>query len=230
VADGENLLIARLPRQARMRLLAMSEPVLLQHGTLLGEACAPARHVYFPLSGLAALVTSIEGQRVLGVGMVGREGMLGAQLALGVLATPLPARVLGSCTARRIDAGLFRRELARCEALHRVLHFYLYVLLTQLATTAACSHFHQVGPRLARWLLMSEDRTEAGSFLLTHECLASMLGVRREGVTEAAGVLQQRALIHYHRGEIQVLDRSGLEAAACACYAIDRHNYDTLLV
>lgn len=229
MADGENLLIARLPRQERMRLLAMSEPVQLQPGAVLCEPGAPAHHVYFPIDGFASLVTSVEGRRVLGVGMVGREGMLGAQLALGVPATPLLALVQGAGGAWRIEAGPFRREVALCKALHRALNRYLHVLLTQLATTAGCTHFHRVGPRLARWLLMSADRAQADSFQLTHEFLASMLGVRRVGITCAACELQQRALIHYHRGQIRVLDRPGLEAAACPCYALDRRTYDTIL-
>jgi CRP-like cAMP-binding protein len=229
MAEVENLLIARLPQRERVRLLALCELVQLQPGTSLCEPGTPVRHVYFPLDGFVALVTALGGQRELGVGMVGREGMVGAQLGLGAVATPLHALVQGGGAARRIEAGRFRRELALGKALRQALDRYLHIMLTQLATTAACTHFHLVNPRLARWLLMSADRAHADSFHLTHEFLARMLGVRREGVTHAAGELQQRALIRYHRGEIFVLDRPGLEAVACGCYAADRLVYDKLL-
>ena len=157
--------------------------------------------------------------------MVGREGMLGAQLALGVATAPLRALVQGAGTAWRIGAGAFRRELARSPALQRSLDRYLYVLMAQLAASAACLRFHLIGPRLARWLLMSQDRAQADSFRVTHEFLAYMLGVRRVGITAAAGGLQRSGLIDYHRGELTVLDRAGLEAAACDCYAADCKAY-----
>ena len=230
MASVENLLIARLPQRDRLRLLALCEPVQLQPGTLLYEPGTPAYHVYFPLDAFIALVATLDGQRELGVGMVGCEGMVGAPWGLGAAATPLHALVQGGGAARRIKAGQLRHELAPGNALHQALDRYLHIMLAQLATTAACTHFHLVSPRLARWLLMSADRAQADSFHLTHQFLARMLGVRREGVTHAAGELQQRALIRYHRGEVFVLDRPGLEAAACGCYAADRLVYDTLLM
>jgi hypothetical protein len=122
-----------------------------------------------------------------------------------------------------------RRELAQGKALRRALCRHFYVLMTQFAATAACTCFHLLIPRLARWLLMSEDRAQSQGLHLTHEFLARMLGVRREGVSVAAGELQQRLLIRYHRGDIHVLDRAGLEHVACGCYAVDRLAYDTLL-
>lgn len=225
----ENLLIARLPRRGQSRLLALSDAVQLCPGDLLCEPGARARHVYFPLDAVVALVGKVAGARVLGVGMVGCEGMLGAHLALGVADAPVQALVQGAGAAWRIQAAAFRRELAQGQALHRALHRYLHVQMTQSATTAACIRFHQLGPRLARWLLMSQDRAQAPSFHVTHEFLARMLGVRREGVTEAACELQQRLLIRYRRGEISVLDRLGLQGAACGCHAADRLAYDALL-
>ena len=159
--------------------------------------------------------------------MVGREGMLGAQLVLGVSAMPLHALVQGAGTARRIAAARVSsrafRAARRCEL---SLNRYLYVLMAQLATSAACTRFHNVGPRLARWLLMTQDRAHSDSFHLTHEFLAHMLGVRRVGITGAASDLQRHGLIRYRRGDITVLDRAGLEAAACSCYAADRCAYD----
>ena len=228
-AVAENHLIAMLPRRDRMRLLASTVSVQLELGTVLCEPAEPTRHVYFPNDSFISLVTAIEGEPDLEVGMVGREGMLGAQLALGVNATPLHALVQGAGMARRIEAAPFRRELAASKALQRALNRYLYVLMAQLATSAACTRFHSVGPRLARWLLMSQDRAHSDSFHLTHEFLAYMLGVRRVGITGAASDLQRRGLIRYHRGEILVLNRAGLEAASCGCYAADQRAYDRLL-
>jgi len=150
------------------------------------------------------------------VGMVGREGMLGKQLALGVGTTPLRVVVQGSGEALRAGTVAFRRELARNLTLQRTIDRYIAVVLVQLTTSAVCLRFHQIGPRLARWLLMSRDRTDADTFCITHEFLAYMLVVRRAGVTAAATKLHRAGLIEYRR-----LDRSGLEAAACPCYALD---------
>ena len=161
--------------------------------------------------------------------MVGREGMVGAQLALGVAVTPLRALVQGEGTARRVSAAAFRREVARSTTLQAGLNRYLYVLMTQLAASAACLRFHLISPRLARWLLMSHDHAQADKFRVTHEFLAYMLGVRRVGVTQAAGALQDSGLIRYHRGELTVLNRKGLEAAACSCYAADRKAYAAMI-
>ena len=226
---AENKLIALLPRVDRQRLLAIATSVELELGAVLCEPGETTRHVYFPQDCFLSLVTAIKGKPVLEVGMVGREGMLGIQLVLGIGTVPLHALVQGEGTAWRIDAAAFRRELARSKALDRVLRRYLYVLMTQLATAAACTRFHSVSPRLARWLLMSQDRAGADSFHLTQEFLAYMLGVRRVGITGAASALQRRGLIRYQRGEITVRDRAGLENAACSCYADDSQAYSRTL-
>jgi CRP-like cAMP-binding protein len=229
LASVENHLIELLPRSDRLRLLAICEPVHLVMADVLCKPGTPTRHVYFPTEGFISLVTLLDGHPSLEVGMVGREGMLGAQLALGVVTTPLHALVQGPGAARRIRAAAVRRELARSVALQRGLNRYLYVLMTQLAASAACLRFHLIGPRLARWLLMSQDRAHSDSFHVTHEFLAYMLGVRRVGVTRAAADLQRSGLIEYRRGDLTVLDRRGLQAAACGCYAADRQAYDRLL-
>ena len=229
MALAENHLIALLPRRDRVSLLAACEPVGLELGTVLCEPGEPTRHAYFPRDGFISLVTAVEGEPGLEVGMVGREGMLGAQLALGVRAIPLHALVQGAGTAWRIAAAPFRHALSDSKALQLSLHRYVYVLMAQLATSAACTRFHRVAPRLARWLLMTQDRAHSDSFHLTHELLAHMLGVRRVGITGAACDLQRHGLIRYHRGDITVLDRAGLEAAACSCYAADRRAYDATL-
>lgn len=198
---------------------------MLVLGEVLHEPGKPTRYVYFPIDSFISLVASIDGKPALEVGMVGREGMLGAQLVLGVPTMPLHALVQGAGASWRVGAAAFRRELARSAALRRLLGRYLYVLMAQMAASATCLRFHSIGPRLARWLLMSQDRAHADRFHVTHEFLAYMLGVRRVGITAAAGALQRGGLIQYHRGEVTVLDRGGLEAAACGCYATDRRAY-----
>ncbi|HEX6720812.1 MAG TPA: Crp/Fnr family transcriptional regulator [Burkholderiaceae bacterium] len=215
-----------LPRRDRASLLAACEAVELSLGIVLCKPGQTTRHVYFPGDCIISLVTGVEGEPGLEVGMVGREGMLGAQIALGVRAIPLCALVQGAGTAWRIAAAPFARELSSSAALKLTLNRYVYVLMAQLAAAAACTRFHNVEPRLARWLLMTQDRTLSDSFHLTHEFLGHMLGVRRVGITGAAGALQGRGLIRYHRGDITVRDRAGLEAAACSCYAADRRAYD----
>jgi CRP-like cAMP-binding protein len=225
----KNHLIEQLPAKDRDRLLAISEPVELLLSEVLCEPGQPTEHVYFPTRGFISLVALVDGSPGVEVGMVGREGMLGAQLMLGVVTAPLHALVQGSGVAWRIATVPFKRELARNSALQRVLHRYLYVLMAQQATSAACLRFHLIGQRLARWLLMSQDRAQSDSFHITHEFLAYMLGMRRVGVTAAASSLQRSGLIQYHRGEIKVLDRSGLEAVACSCYSANQQTYTDLL-
>lgn len=221
----ENYLIERLPRKDRLRLLALCEQVPLTLAEVLCDPGKPMRHVYFSIDGFVSMVAMVEGSPGVEVGMVGREGMLGAHVALGVATAPLHALVQGVGNARRIGAVAFRKALAQNPALQEGVNRYLYVLLAQLATSAACLRFHMIGPRLARWLLMSEDRAHSKSFHVTQEFLAYMLGVRRVGITAAAGSFQRAGLIEYHRGKLTVLDRSGLEAAACSCYKTDKDSY-----
>jgi CRP-like cAMP-binding protein len=225
----ENQLIARLPRKSRLSLQKLCEPVQLAMTGVLSDGVEPIRHVYFPLDCFVSLVTLLDGKPVLEVGMVGREGMLGAQLALGAVTEPLYAVVQGPGTAWRIGRLAFRRELDRNLALQQSLNHYLHVTMTQLARSAACLRFHQIGPRLARWLLMTQDRAHSRNFRVTHEFLAFMLGVRRVGITTAASKLQRQGLVEYHRGHVTIVNRRGLEKAACGCYANDRRVYAELL-
>ena len=221
----ENHLIALLPRKDRTRFLAACEQVDLSLTQVLCEPGEPTKYVYFPTEGFISLIAVVKGSPGVEVGMVGREGMLGAQLALGVVIAPLHAVVQGAGTAWRIATTSFRKQLADSSALQSELNRYLYVLMSQLADSTACVRFHQIGPRLARWLLMSQDRSHADSFDVTQEFLAYMLGVRRVGITAAARALQQSGVIAYSRGKLTVLDRRGLENASCSCYKSDQKAY-----
>lgn len=225
LAPVANLLLAGLPQGDLDRILGCCERVDMVFGTILCEPEQPFLHVYFPLSGFISHVTALAGHRALEMGLVGNEGMLGATLSLGVNGAPMRAVVQGAGTALRMTASLLRRELGRSPSLAQTLRRYLFVLLAQLSQTAACTRFHMIEPRLACWLLMTHDRAHADHFHLTHAYLADMLGVRRSGITIAAGALQHRKLIRYTRGEIHILDREGLEGASCECYKAMLQDY-----
>ena len=224
-----NRLLATLPDRNLQHLVANCESVDLVFADVLCLPGDPIRHVYFPTGSFISLVAPIDGYAGLEVGMIGNEGMFGIGLALGVDVSSMHALVQGAGPALRMSAKRFRRELEDTPALQRGLNRYLYVLITQLAQTAACTRFHVVEARLARWLLMTGDRARSDEFLLTQDFLSHMLGVRRVGVTKAAGSFQKGKLISYSRGLIRILDRSGLEAAACGCYLADKQIYDRIL-
>jgi len=224
-----NRLLAALPPRLSARLLAQCDQVELKLGTVLYEPDARIRYAYFPTESFVSLMIPVDGASILEVGLVGNEGMVGAPLILGMDRSPLRALVQGAGPALRMGARTFARELGLSAALRTMLHRYLQVRIGQLAQTAACTRFHLVEARLARWLLMTQDRAHDDEFHVTHEFLAFMLGVRRVGVTRAATALQKRNLIRYHRGDVTVLNRLGMEAASCGCYQADCDRYANVL-
>lgn len=224
-----NTLIDLLPREEGRLLEAMCRPVELELGELLQQSDAPTRHVYFPAGALVSLFATCQHDPCVEVAMVGHEGMVGVQLALGTAIAPLTAIVQEGGTALRADAEDFEAEVDRSPALQAAVNRLAHVTLRQMAASTACLHQHQLAPRLARWLLMTHDRAGPRSIHVTQQFLADMLGVRRVGITSAAKELQRSGLIDYSRGTLTVLDRDGLRTVSCNCYKTDRLLYATLL-
>ncbi|MBW7929892.1 MAG: Crp/Fnr family transcriptional regulator [Gammaproteobacteria bacterium] len=223
-----NRLLDSIPLRDRQRLVRQCEEVELVPGDLLYKLGEPLDHACFPIDGFVALLSPVDAN-LMQVGMVGNEGMVGASLALGVDQLMMHAVVLGGGSAWRIGAGTLTAELERSPGLRRRLNRYLCVMIGQLAQNAGCARYHLVEARLARWLLMARDRAHGDSFFITHELLADMLGVRRVGVTQAAGTLQKQQLITYRRGNVDILDARGLETAACDCYQEGKRMYEDML-
>lgn len=224
----ENHLIQQLPAEVRHRFLKRCESFDLQLSTELSVRGQPLTHACFPRSGFISLVIDVDSYPALEVGMVGRESMLGAELVLGLAKTPWRALVQGPGSSWRIGAQALRQCLLDMPALQTVVQTSLLARLHQQTLASACERFHMIGPRLARWLLMSQDRAQSDTFHMTQAFLALMLGVRRVGVTIAASGFQDSGLIAYHRGEVTVLDRAALEAQACSCYAADKQIHTEL--
>ena len=226
--EATNQLLERLPRREASRFISKCELVHLDTHSVLCEFDEPIRFVYFPCVGFISLVTSIESHPPLELNLIGREGMLGASLILGQNQAPIRGIVQGAGSALRMDTASFRQALGASPALRQLLGRYLYVLMAQSSHIASCTHLHGIEQRLARALLATHDRVAKDRFTLTHQSLADMLGVLRSAVTIAAGKLQALALISYSRGQINIVNRAGLEATSCGCYEIVSADYSAL--
>jgi len=224
-----NRLIDTLPIRDGTRLLAGCELTELGSGEVLCESGDRIGHVCFPLNSVISLVTALDDGEEMEVGIVGNEGMLGTSLVLGVNMALQRAVVQGAGGALRISAGAFERQLRETAALRQGMHRYVYVTMRQLAQTAACTRYHLIEARLARWLLLTRDRAHSNQFHITHEFLAYMLGVQRVGITRAARSLQDRGLIDCRRGQMAILDGAGLERSSCHCYRQGNDMYDLTL-
>jgi len=225
-ARGSNRVLANIPTKEYRRLQANLEPVKLKFGQVLYEPGKPIQRVYFPVDCLISLLTAVDRRRTLEVGVVGNEGMAGMPFILGMGVSGVRAIVQGEGLALCMASGPFRIEFKRNVPLQEGLYRYTYALMAQISQTAACNRFHDAEQRLSRWLLMTHDRIGSDEFPLTHEFLAHMLGLRREGVTEAASELKRRKLITYSRGKIQILDLKRLKASSCSCYQIVKKVFD----
>lgn len=228
-AAAANTLLAALPDTERRRVLQACDTVYLRAEQVLHQAGKRVRHVYFPTGSFIALVTPLDACAGLEVAVVGNEGMVGTALLLGVSASPLNHLVLGAGEALRLAATPSRAQLEHCPALRRRLGRYAHVKMQQIAQTTACTRYHMVEARLTCWLLMAHDRAFSNHVRAAQEFLAYMLGVRRVGITEAAGALQRSGFIHYRRGEITILDRPGLETRCCDCYEAAKALYRRVL-
>jgi CRP-like cAMP-binding protein len=223
-----NLLLSALPRKDRGQLIAKCESISLDRGGVLYRVGEPITHVYFPTESFISVRAPSDDNANLEVGLIGDEGMLGVTLMLDIDVAPFHALVQGPGFALRLSTSSFNRTLEQSPALQKVLKSYFYVSMSQLAQTSVCARYHVIEARLARWLLMAKDRAHADQFHVTHELIAYMLGVRRVGITNAANSLQHQKLISYRRGDITILDRTGLEAAACKCYRVDNEIYERI--
>lgn len=215
----ENQLLMCLPTKDRNRIGAQGECIELSAGNVLYEPGHTIEYAYFPRIAVICLRATLADHPPLQINLVGNEGMLGASLVLGVATAPLQAAVHGAGSCLRLSRAQLQGALLEIPELRTHLNRYLYLQVMQLAQSAACIHFHAIEQRLARWLLMTHDRAHGDHFHFTHENLANLLGVRRSGVTLAAGWLQHQGLIQYTRGEITIVDRKGLEAVSCLCYS-----------
>jgi CRP-like cAMP-binding protein len=226
----QNHLLAALPATELEPLLPHLEPVYMPLGEVLYESGGRLRHVYFPATSIVSLLYVFADGASAEIAVVGNEGVLGISLFMGGETTPSQAVVQSAGHGYRMDAQLLKHEFHRPKAaLHLLLLRYTQALITQMAQTAVCNRHHSVEQQLCRWLLLSLDRLSSNELTMTQELIANMLGVRREGVTEAAGNLQRAGLIRYARGHIEVLDRPRLEREVCECYAVVKKEFDRLL-
>ncbi|TBU92020.1 Crp/Fnr family transcriptional regulator [Stutzerimonas kirkiae] len=225
----QNHLLAALPAEVQQRLFPHLESVPLPLGKVLYESGGTMRHVYFPTNSIVSLIYVMESGASAEISVVGNEGLVGVALFMGGESTPSRAVVQSGGHAYRLPAQHLKDEFNRHGELLVLMLRYTQALITQMAQTAVCNRHHSIDQQLCRWLLLSLDRLPGNQLIMTQELIANMLGVRREGVTEAAGKLQKLGVIEYNRGHITVLDRCGLERLSCECYAVVRKETDRLL-
>ena len=228
-APTKNRLLAMLPREEYERILPHLGHVSFALGEVVYESGGRMSYIYFPSTAVISLLYMMENGSSAEMGMAGKEGVVGVALFMGGDTMPNRAVVQSAGGAFRMKTKVLQEEFARGGAFQRLLLRYTQALLTQMSQTAVCNRLHEIEQQLCRWLLLSHDRLDSDELVMTQELIANMLGVRREGVTAAAGRLQEQGLISYVRGRIQVLDRRGLEAAACECYKVVKDEYDRLL-
>ena len=228
-SPNQNHLLAALPAAEFERLAPHLEPVEMRLGDVLYESGGLLQHVYFPTTAILSLHSVMENGASSEIAGVGNEGVLGISLFMGGNTTPSRAVVQTGGQGYRLKAQLMAQEFKRAGAMQQLLLRYTQALITQMSQTAACNRHHSLVQQLCRWLLLTADRMPTNELIMTQELVASMLGVRREGVTEAAGKLQQAGVIRYRRGHITVLDRAGLESQVCECYAVVKKEFARLL-
>jgi CRP-like cAMP-binding protein len=226
---AENYLLAALPDTELQHWLPLLEPVDLPLGLALYESGRTLSHVYFPATAIVSLLFVLEDGHSAEIAVVGREGVVGISLFMGGESTPSRAVVQSAGRGYRLSSLAIKASFARNGPVMHLMLRYTQALITQMAQTAVCNRHHTLDKQLCRWLLLSMDRLEGSELVMTQELIANMLGVRREGVTEAALRLQEAGLIRYARGHITVLDRPGLEQRTCECYAVVKNEYDRLL-
>jgi CRP-like cAMP-binding protein len=225
----KNRLLAALPGDEYERILPHLGHVSFKLGEVVYESGGRMEHIYFPTAAIVSLLYLMENGASAEMGMAGKEGLIGVALFMGGNTMPNRAVVQSAGGAVRMRAQVLREEFARGGAFQRLLLRYTQALLTQMSQTAVCNRLHAIEQQLCRWLLLSHDRLDSDELVMTQELIANMLGVRREGVTAAAGRLQEQGLISYVRGRIQILDRPGLETSVCECYKVVRDEYERLL-
>jgi CRP-like cAMP-binding protein len=225
----ENHILAALGAEGRQNVFPHLQLVPLSLGQVIYESGSLLPHVYFPTQGIVSLLYVMQDQSSAEIAVVGNEGLVGVSLFMGGETTPSRAVVQSVGSAFRLSAEILKKEFARGGELQHLLLRYTQALITQMAQTAVCNRHHSVEQQLCRWLLLSLDRLSTNELSMTQELIANMLGVRREGVTHAAGKLQEAGLIRYSRGHIVVIDRPGLEAKVCECYGVVKKESDRLL-
>jgi CRP-like cAMP-binding protein len=226
---NKNALINLLPQQNQESVLANAELVELNLSQTICIVGKPTTHIFFPINCFISITQGIDHYPPIEIGMIGREGLLGAETALGISTNPFSALVQGAGSAWKLESQFFLSQISSSPELKEIINTYLAVRINQLGLSAACEHFHEIGPRLAKWLLMSQDRAQSPTFRMTHEFISLMLRIRRVGVTTTAADFRRRGLIEYHRGEIKILNRPALKAEACSCYIKNQKIYSSLI-